>query len=205
MSLIRLSKDHSYVQELIDHGELEPQYANDHPLSNIITRCLGNEEKRAEPETRIYELYNGDIIMLCSDGLSSLCNDEIIAEVIHEFKESPQECRNELISAALSKGGHDNVTVAVCSVCIEGEENDEDSPDSSFNGTDGQTANEASGSDTKEVLSDTLRNTPVRRNHHTVLWLSLLFLIAIIAILSYLYFTDNPELTNIIQSITSKK
>ena len=117
--LRQLSKDHSFVQELVDRGELAPEYANDHPLSNIVTRCLGNEERRAQPDTRVYELSDGDTILLCSDGLSGLCNDELISEVIAEFSDNPSECRNELISAALSHGGHDNVTVAICTINMD--------------------------------------------------------------------------------------
>ncbi len=114
--LIQVSKDHSYVQELVDRGELAPEYMHDHPLSNVITRCLGDTEKRAQPETRVFELYDGDTILLCSDGLSGLIYDEHIAAILSEFNEHPMECKNELISAALNNGGHDNVTVAICTV-----------------------------------------------------------------------------------------
>ena len=114
--LIQISKDHSYVQELVDRGELEPEYMHDHPLSNVITRCLGDEKKRAQPDTRVFELHNGDTIMLCSDGLSGLCYDDQIAEIIDSFSDNAAECKDELISAALNNGGHDNVTVALCTV-----------------------------------------------------------------------------------------
>ena len=117
--LIQISKDHSYVQELVDRGELEPEYMHDHPLSNVITRCLGDLDKRALPETRVFELSDGDSIMLCSDGLSGMCLDAQIEAILTEFHENPMECKNELISAALAGGGHDNVTVALCTVQIE--------------------------------------------------------------------------------------
>lgn len=114
--LIRLSKDHSYVQELIDKGELEPEFAMDHPLSNVITRCLGDMQSRAIPETRISQLHDGDTILLCSDGLSGMCNDMQILDLLIEFRDDPEVCKNELISAALNEGGHDNVTVALCNI-----------------------------------------------------------------------------------------
>ena len=114
--LLQISKDHSYVQELVDQGELEPEFMHDHPLSNVITRCLGDMEKRANPDTKVYELSNGDSIMLCSDGLSGLCYDDQITEIIDKFGENPMDCKNELISAALNNGGHDNVTVAMITV-----------------------------------------------------------------------------------------
>ena len=128
--LIRLSKDHSYVQELIDKGELLPEYANDHPLSNIVTRCLGDVESRSNPETRIYNLHNDDIIMLCSDGLCGLCHDDEIMNTMVEHHDDLTKCKNELISAALSNGGYDNVTVALCS--IQKEEDPENAEDDSI-------------------------------------------------------------------------
>lgn len=120
--LIRLSKDHSFVQELIDKGELQPEYANDHPLSNIVTRCLGDVDNRSNPETRVYNLHHDDTLMLCSDGLCGLCQDEDIRDKMAEFRQDPVECKNELISLALSNGGYDNVTVALCHIQREGEE-----------------------------------------------------------------------------------
>jgi len=120
--LIQLSKDHSFVQELVDKGELDAEYMHDHPLSNVVTRCLGDVDKRAQPDTRVYELQHNDVIMLCSDGLCGLCHDGQIAEVMENFGDEPVECKNELISAALSNGGHDNVTIAVCTISFNGED-----------------------------------------------------------------------------------
>ena len=120
--LIRLSKDHSYVQELIDNGELDPEFAMAHPLSNVITRCLGNAENRAVPETRIFHLYDGDTILLCTDGLSGLCDDVQILDLLIEFRDDPEECKEQLIAAALNEGGHDNVTVALCNIQMEQQE-----------------------------------------------------------------------------------
>lgn len=124
VGLTRLSKDHSFVQELVDKGELDPEYASDHPMSNVITRCLGDSEKRAVPDTRVYDLHTGDILLLCSDGLCGLCRDEEIMHVMNENQEDLNDCRNALISSALGAGGYDNVTVALCAIEIE-EEKDE--------------------------------------------------------------------------------
>lgn len=124
--LIRLSKDHSYVQELIDRGELDPDLAMNHPYSNVITRCLGDMENRAIPDTRIFQLHNGDTILLCSDGLSGLCADMQILDILIKYRDDPEECKNQLISAALSEGGHDNVTVALCNINIPGEKEDKE-------------------------------------------------------------------------------
>ena len=214
--LRRLSKDHSFVQELVDKGELAPEYTNDHPLSNVITRCLGNEEKRAEPETRVYELYSGDAIMLCSDGLCGLCRDDHIAEVMEEFKDNAQECRNELISAALSMGGHDNVTVALCTVLLDRTEDDapsleDDKEDDAFEETpedsDSQAAGDAEATpdsgEQQEELANTLRNTPPRKRH-TLLW-TFLILLLLVAVACYFYWYYNQEtVTPIIQDVMKK-
>lgn len=119
--LIRLSKDHSFVQELIDKGEMYPEQAIDHPLSNIITRCLGNSENRAEPETVVYQLRDDDFIMLCSDGLCGLVNDSDMEHLMLSHKDDPEQMKGELMTAALEAGGHDNITIAICAVKVDGE------------------------------------------------------------------------------------
>ena len=117
--LVQLSKDHSYVQELVDKGELDPEFMHDHPLSNVITRCLGDVENRARPDTRIYQLHDGDAIMLCSDGLCGLCHDQEILDTMIETCDDPVACKNELISHALAAGGYDNVTIAISTIKME--------------------------------------------------------------------------------------
>lgn len=112
----RLSKDHSYVQELVDQGKLDPELAFDHPCSNIITRCLGDPDNRASPDYRLYEVTEGDILLLCSDGLSGLCRDDEIMDIIEIFHNDLGKCKEQLINAALEAGGHDNVTVAMCQI-----------------------------------------------------------------------------------------
>ena len=121
VSIQRLSKDHSYVQELVDKGELNEEDAFDHPYSNVITKCLDGEKKHAAPESRKYEIKDGDILLLCTDGLSGLCRDDEIAAVIKKTTDL-QECKNALIKAALENGGHDNVTVAMAAIKMENDE-----------------------------------------------------------------------------------
>lgn len=114
--LVQLSKDHSYVQQLVDRGELEKELMHNHPLSNIITRCLGDPDHGARPEARIYQLHDGDIIMLCSDGLNGICKDRQICDTMAQYSETLATCMGKLIEAALSGGGYDNVTVALAHV-----------------------------------------------------------------------------------------
>lgn len=127
IGLQRLSKDHSYVQELVDKGELDPEAAFDHPYSNVITKCLDGEKKHAVPESRKYEIQDDDIILLCTDGLSGLCRDDEIIKVLSE-NEDLQACKNALIKAALDNGGHDNVTVAMAALKKQTGEEDKSLP-----------------------------------------------------------------------------
>lgn len=113
--LKRLSKDHSYVQELVNAGKLDPELAFDHPNSNIITRSLGDCNAKARPDYISQNLSSGDVVLLCSDGLCGLCRDEEIAMIL-AGAEDVETCRNELISAAIDAGGYDNVTVALFEV-----------------------------------------------------------------------------------------
>lgn len=122
MGYTRLSNDHSYVQSLVDKGELDPEMAFDHPYSNIITQCLGDSENHASPDSRIQQLRNGDIIMLCSDGLCGYCRDARIADIVIDNSDDMVACRDKLIEAALEEGGFDNVTVAVAKVFISEDE-----------------------------------------------------------------------------------
>ncbi|MDH8701074.1 serine/threonine protein phosphatase PrpC [Dysgonomonadaceae bacterium PH5-43] len=113
VGLRQLSKDHSYVQQLIDDGRLDPKYAFDHPDGNIILRSLGDTEKKAVADTLVYQLSNEEILLLCSDGLSGLCRDSDLEEIIKDNYANLTSCKTELIQAALSAGGYDNITVAL--------------------------------------------------------------------------------------------
>ena len=110
--LIQLTRDHSYVQELVDMGQLNPENMHTHPYANIITHCLGDSGNAAQPECHVYNMNDGDIILLCSDGLTTMCRDPEIEQIIKEH--DPATCCDSLISSALEKGGYDNVTIAMC-------------------------------------------------------------------------------------------
>lgn len=111
--LVPLSKDHSYVQQLVDEGKLDPELAFDHPDSNIITRSLGDSATKARPDYMSRKLSEGDLILLCSDGLCGLCRDDEIVEVLAGEYDSIEQLKTRLIERALEAGGYDNVTVAL--------------------------------------------------------------------------------------------
>lgn len=116
--LKQLSKDHSYVQDLVDFYGLDPELAFDHPQGNIITRSLGDSGKKAEPQTldKPYKVSKGDIIMLCSDGLNGVLRDNKMEAIIQTNCSSMQVCREALWLEAEGAGWYDNVTTILCEI-----------------------------------------------------------------------------------------
>lgn len=117
--LEQLSHDHSYVQDLVDTGQLMPELAFDHPNKNIITRSLGDPRGAARPDARVYDLHAGDVILLCSDGLSDSLRDEEIEQSISRSLSSMAVCRDSLWNDSKQAGWHDNVTILLAQVIDE--------------------------------------------------------------------------------------
>lgn len=122
--IVRLSKDHSYVQQLVDAKMLTEQEAMDHPDSNVITRSLGDSTQKAKPEIVEHTVEEGEIILLCSDGLCGVCTDSQISDIIQKKSDDLRTCKEVLTTAALKAGGSDNITVALLKV----EKKEEDNP-----------------------------------------------------------------------------
>ena len=122
LGLERLSHDHSYVQELVDAGKLTEELAFDHPNNNIITRSLGDPRGAAQPDTKEFDLYDQDIILLCSDGLCGTLRDNEIAELIKQHQTSMQECRDALWDADEAAGWTDNTTIALAQIISGGKD-----------------------------------------------------------------------------------
>jgi len=108
--LRQLTRDQSYVQDLVDRGEITPEEAARHPLSNIVTNLVGGSDELIFEE-RNKRLETGDILLLCSDGLSGSVNDAEIAEVLSAYRVSTAADR--LIECALAQGARDNISVVV--------------------------------------------------------------------------------------------
>ena len=119
--LKQLSKDHSYVQELVDKGKITEEEAFNHPYNNVITRSIGDLSKNAEADTVTVKLYKKDIILLNSDGLSGVLHDDEIGQVIRENRDTMSSCRMALWKAAEAAEWHDNVTAVLCEI-LEGDE-----------------------------------------------------------------------------------
>lgn len=112
--LQQLTRDHSLMADMIEAGQLTPEEARHHPQRSVITRALGSD-----PNTRpdMYEINveTGDRLLVCSDGLSSMIEDEQIEAVMRRVPD-PQRCASQLVNEAIAAGGHDNVTVIVSNV-----------------------------------------------------------------------------------------
>ncbi|MBE5816609.1 MAG: Stp1/IreP family PP2C-type Ser/Thr phosphatase [Clostridiales bacterium] len=110
-SLRRITRDHSAVQEFVDEGIITPQEAKKHPQRNIITRAIGTESS-VEADTFSYSLSNGDIILLCSDGLTEMVDDVEIEKIIRG-SDDISKAGDELMARALENGGVDNITAVL--------------------------------------------------------------------------------------------
>ena len=111
-----LTKDHSYVQELVDKGELTAEEAFSHPDSNIITRGLGDFDAENVPDIVSCPTRMGDVFMLCSDGLCGYCTNEDVEKTMRAHFSDVSGCCNALVKMALDAGGYDNICIAMASV-----------------------------------------------------------------------------------------
>ena len=107
----QLSKDHSLVQEMVRLGGLNAEEAKHHPDKNIITRAIGVKED-IEIDFFEYRLKKGDIILMCTDGLSNMVEDEEIFQIVRSSRDVV-EAVEQLIERANSNGGKDNIGVIV--------------------------------------------------------------------------------------------
>jgi PPM family protein phosphatase len=109
--LVQITRDHSLLQEQIDAGILTPEQAAMSSNKNLVTRAVGVEDY-VLLETRSHELQSGDVILMCSDGLSDMLEDRQIAEVMAQHVQLPQLAA-ALVDAANAAGGRDNIAVVL--------------------------------------------------------------------------------------------
>ena len=117
-TLVRITHDHSYVEELVDSGQITADEARTHPSRSIITRALGSDPDMYADHFTL-EVNTGDRLILCSDGLSGMIPDSEI-ESLAVSSATPQQAADNLVAAALTAGGADNVTVVVVDVLNDG-------------------------------------------------------------------------------------
>lgn len=110
-NLRQITMDHSYVQELVNAGQITAEEARVHPERHKITRAVG-VGGIVNVDTFIEPLENDDTYLLCSDGLTSMLDDAEISKILSAHK-NPYDAASALIDAAEKAGGHDNITVVI--------------------------------------------------------------------------------------------
>lgn len=115
-TLLQRSKDHSYVQRLIDEGQLSEAEAETHPQSNLLTGCLGTEQEPEPSSSKVDALEIGDSLLACSDGLWHYFTPRELGTVLHTL--APREAAELLIGKARerARGGGDNLSLAIVKV-----------------------------------------------------------------------------------------
>jgi protein phosphatase len=108
--LIRLTRDHSLVDELIRRGKLTEEQAESHPQRSVITRALG-PEPNVEVDVEAFPARAGDVFLLCSDGLTSMVHEAQLKPLLADGERPLEQIGRELIAAANEAGGRDNITV----------------------------------------------------------------------------------------------
>lgn len=112
----QLTSDHTFVQQLVDQGHIQPQDALLHPQAHILTRCIGSSPE-FELDVQKFWIWpadpgaSGDILLLCSDGLYSVVTDDEMSCIVST--QSPSVACEKLIALAIERGGYDNITAIV--------------------------------------------------------------------------------------------
>jgi len=111
-----LTRDHSYVQTLVDAGLLEESEVASHPERHVLAQCVGSESlENGDVEINTVAIESGDRVVLCSDGLTGELDDDRIAELLASHAADASAVK-ELVNEALVSGGRDNVTVVVATI-----------------------------------------------------------------------------------------
>jgi len=115
-TLKQISKDHTFVQRLVDTGRITEEEALVHPRRNVLMRVLGDVEIELEIDSAIYDEVPGERWLLCSDGLSGFVEESVISQILLNKTVDPEEAAELLIYEALEQGAPDNVTVVIVDV-----------------------------------------------------------------------------------------
>jgi PPM family protein phosphatase len=108
--LIRLTRDHSLVGELVARGKLTEEQAETHPQRSVITRALGAYPE-VEVDTEVFPARDGDVFLLCSDGLTAMVHEPELKPMLEDRERTLEQTGRALIAAANEAGGRDNITV----------------------------------------------------------------------------------------------
>lgn len=108
----RLTEDHTVVAEMVGRGEISPEQARHHPHRHVVTNVLGGGHAGVRIDVQRVSLEPGDVLLLCSDGLTDMLDDDSIAAVLAAEAEPEAVCQR-LVAQANEAGGQDNITAVV--------------------------------------------------------------------------------------------
>jgi serine/threonine protein phosphatase PrpC len=121
----QLTEDHSLVNELLKSGRLSEEEAQIHPQRSVITRAVGTDPD-VDVDGFTIEAEDGDVFLICSDGLTDMVEDEEILEVVHQHRDDLDKAVKGLVAAANRGGGEDNITAVAFRISAEAQPNLED-------------------------------------------------------------------------------
>lgn len=112
----QITKDHSLVEIMVESGEINAKDARFHPNKNVVTRAIGGIDDNACADFFEVDLNEGDIVLLCSDGLSNMLGDDEILELVQSSSDDLEETGRNLIKQANDHGGKDNIAIILMKV-----------------------------------------------------------------------------------------
>jgi serine/threonine protein phosphatase PrpC len=190
----QLTEDHSLVNELLKTGKLSREEAETHPQRSVITRALGTDPD-VDVDTFSVRAENGDLFLLCSDGLTDMVSEESILDVVERNRADIDGALRGLVKAANRGGGQDNITVVAFEIAdvplaSDGDTREQALPDDEDTLTE---ADSVPAVDTAVVSVAEIQaeDKAIRRRHlrrRIVAWLAILLLLAVVAALVYLRF-----------------
>jgi PPM family protein phosphatase len=110
--LSQITHDHTLMAEMLRRGEIQPEQAAEHRLRHVITNVVGGTEAGVDVEAHALNVYAGDRLLLCSDGLTEMMTDEAIAAILRA-EANPEAACMKLVAQANEAGGRDNITVLI--------------------------------------------------------------------------------------------
>lgn len=114
--ITQITRDHSLVEMMVENGELNSEEARFHPNKNIVTRAIGGIDDNALADFFEIDLNEGDIVLLCSDGLSNMLDDKDIFQIVKQYESNLEEAGKMLVSKANEQGGKDNIAIILVNV-----------------------------------------------------------------------------------------
>ena len=113
--LQQITQDHTMTAEMVRQGIISPEQQAKHPWRHVVTNILGGTERGVRAELHSLDLHPGDLILLCSDGLTEMVSDEQITSILHTQQQPETACKR-LVDEANQRGGKDNISVIVAQI-----------------------------------------------------------------------------------------